>query len=234
VLTSASLSVNLCVTAKTQINKQTLKTTDMKPSRRLQQYILDMQTLPMKHAPMYLKVLAMVYQVLGRKLVAKLLVTSNRCDGCQICVKQCPNHALKLWYKNPRRNKRCKGCLLCVYYCPKHAFELPIGRLVGSFLLIFLPFDKWMLPWFPLGFVSAMPYAVKQLFLFLLWCVGYAVSVYVFNKISFLMNTLPWVKRIGAIPAIKRMRYKIHPALVFPIYDPSYSPFSETNPPAQH
>ena len=90
-----------------------------------------------------------------------------------------------------------------------------------------------MLPLFPLGFVSAMPYAAKELFLFLLWCVGYAVSVYVLGKIGFLLNTFPLVKRIGAIPAIKKLRYKIHPALVFPIYDPSYSPFSDHNSPSQ-
>jgi hypothetical protein len=121
-----------------------------------------------------------------------------------------------------------------VYYCPKHAFELPIGRLVGAFLLIFLPFDTWMLPWFPDGFVAAMPYVVKEVFLFLLWCIGYAISVYVLGKIGFLLNTFPPVKKIGAIPAIKRMRYKIHPALVFPIYDPAYSPFSEHDSPSKH
>lgn len=199
----------------------------MKPSRRLQQFILDTQTLPMKDAPAYLKVLAFVYKLLGRKLVAKLLVASNRCDGCKICVEKCPNHAMGFWFKNPRRNRHCKGCLLCVYYCPKRAFELPIGRLLGAFLLIFLPFDNWMLPWFPDGFVAAMPYAIKEVFLFLLWCIGYAVSVYVLGKIGFLLNTFPLVKKIGAIPAIKRMRHKIHPAMVFPIYDPAYSPFLE-------
>lgn len=191
----------------------------MKPLRRLQQYIHDSQTLPMKHAPIYLKVLAIVYQLLGRKLVATLLTTTSKCDGCKICVNKCPNHALTFRFKNLRRNNHCKGCLLCVYYCPNRAFELPLGRLIGVFLLLFLPYDNWISPLFGDEFVTTMPYLVRQLFLFLLWGIGYSISAFLFIKISFLLYALPVVKRIGTIPFVRKIRNKVHPAWVFPIYE---------------
>ncbi len=192
----------------------------MKLSPRLQQFILDTQTLPQTGAPTYQKVLALVYQLLGRKLIAKLMITSNRCNHCNVCAKVCPNHAIKFWFKNPRRSRHCKGCLWCVYSCPQRAFELPISRLLVAFLLIFLPFGEWIITIFSLNFIGKMPYAGRELFTFLLWCVGYTISAYIMGKIEFLLTTLPIVKRIGAFPSIQNLRNQIHPGLIFPIYLP--------------
>lgn len=192
----------------------------MKIPRKLQQYIIDTQTVPLNGAPIFIKILAFAYKLLGRKLTAKLLVASNQCNACDVCVKKCPNNAITLWLGNPHRSKKCKGCLYCVYVCPKCAVELPISVLLGSFLLIFLPYDEWIVQLIPSDLISNLSGVIHSIFLFFLWCIGYAIAVYFFNKIGFLLHMIPFVKKIGAIPFVKKIRYKIHPALIFPIFAP--------------
>jgi len=187
----------------------------MKIPQRLQQYIFESQTIPLaKNASFLKKILVIVYKLLGRKIIAKLLISSDRCNGCKVCVDACPNNAIKLRLKNPRRNNRCKGCLFCVYSCPKQAFELPLCSLIGAFLLIFLPYDEWMLKLISFSIASK----IGSMFVsFLLWCIGYAVVVYLFEKVIFLVSTTSVFKKFGAIPSIRKMRNKLHPALIFPI-----------------
>jgi len=63
---------------------------------------------------------------------------------------------------------------------------------------------------------------------FLLWCVGYAVVVYLFEKIIFLVSTTSVFKRFGAIPSIRKMRNELHPTLIFPIIISRHSKDSNT------
>jgi ferredoxin len=185
--------------------------------QRLRQFQIESQTLPMDDAPVYRKVLAFIYKLLGRKAIVKSLVCSEKCNGCNLCVKVCPNKALRIRLKNPRRNRRCKGCMVCVYACPEKAFELPFSCLAGAFLLIFLPYDNWIIKLFSLHIVQDFMSVKYQIISFLLWCLGYAVAVFIWEKVVFLLSTLPFMKKFGEIPFIKEIRKIIHPAKIFPI-----------------
>ncbi len=55
------------------------------------------------------------------------VVNLEKCTGCGICVKFCPDNALKLVdMKGGKKIKidyeHCKGCLICVDECPFKAF----------------------------------------------------------------------------------------------------------------
>lgn len=58
----------------------------MKISRKLQQYIIDTQAVPLNGAPIFIKILAFAYKLLGRKLTANLLVASNQCNAGGVCL----------------------------------------------------------------------------------------------------------------------------------------------------
>lgn len=192
----------------------------MNISNKLQEFQRDSQTLPLQNASSFRKILTFIYKLLGRKVIAKLLISSNKCNGCNRCVNVCPNHAMKIRFKNPRRNRRCKGCLLCVYACPKQAFELPLSSLVGAFLLLFLPYEEWILKLLSFNIPANKMTFAYQTCAFILWCIGYAIAVYVLDKLVFLLSTLPAFKRFGEVPTVKNIRKKLHPALVFPILVP--------------
>ena len=188
----------------------------MKFSQRLQQYALESQTRSMKGASAFTKILSVLYRLLGRKILAKSLVCSNRCDGCGRCVQACPHQALAVSHDNVHRSKKCRGCFLCVYSCPKRAFEMPVVSLVGACLLLFLPFDTWIIKLFNLGIVPDRLSIKYQFIALFLWGAGYVISVFVFEKIVYLLNMLPICKRMGATPWIRRMRDKINPTVIFP------------------
>ena len=56
--------------------------------------------------------------------------TGPKCNGCQICARECPAGAIKL--EDPRETSlvRCIGCMRCVQVCPKDA------RIVGKLSLM--------------------------------------------------------------------------------------------------
>jgi len=190
---------------------------------KLQQFIINTQTLNLKNASLFRRILAFIYKLLGRKLIAKSMISATLCKGCSMCAQVCPNHAIKFRLKNPYRNRHCKGCLMCAYRCPQRAVELPLASLVGAFLLIWLPYDEWIIKLFAPGFFSVTKSFGYSLFLFILWCIGYVLVVFVFDKVMFLLSTLAVSKKIAKIPAVKKVRNYIHPGSIFPVLMPRYN-----------
>ncbi len=187
--------------------------------KKLNKYIIESQTYSLKNAPVYIKILTILYKLLGRKFVAKLFITSKRCDSCMRCVKLCPNEAIHFRLNSPRRNNRCQGCLLCVYVCPNQAIELPLSMLIGAFLLLFLPYDDYIKQLFSLQF-SSMPAFPDMLISLLLWSVGYIIIIFLFGKISFLFSAVPIIKKFRDTDFVKQIYKKIHPVRIFPIIVP--------------
>ncbi len=187
--------------------------------KRLQRYIIESQTYSFKKAPAYVKVMAFLYKLVGRKFLAKLFVTSDSCIGCKQCLTMCPNQAIDFRFHNPRRNSKCKGCLLCVYLCPNQAIILPLSTLIGGFLLLFLPYDAFIKELFSLQF-SSLSMFLDTLLSLLLWSVGYIVCIFIFGKISFLFSTLPIVKKVRRNQYVAQIYRKIHPINVFPVILP--------------
>lgn len=56
--------------------------------------------------------------------------TGPKCNGCQICARECPAGAIKL--NDPRETSlvRCIGCMRCVQVCPRDA------RIVGKLSML--------------------------------------------------------------------------------------------------
>lgn len=183
---------------------------------KLQQFQIESQTKPLKNASLFLKILALIYKLIGRKTIAKSLTTSSNCNGCGICVKICPNNAIKIKRNIIIRSNKCKGCLMCVYSCPTKAFELPVISLIGVFILLFLPYDTWMIKILSINIVSNMMSVKYLLISLILWFIGYAIALIMYREVFFILSTFPIFKKLGKISIVKKMRNKIHPALIFP------------------
>jgi len=53
-------------------------------------------------------------------------VFTEKCIGCAMCVKYCPENAIKVDEKTKKAKVNydyCKGCLVCMSVCPVHAIE---------------------------------------------------------------------------------------------------------------
>jgi len=190
-------------------------------TNKLRQIQLESQTFSLKNAPLYIKILAFVYKVIGRRTLAKSLVTSLDCNLCNTCVKYCPNKAIAIKNKNIIRNKQCKGCLICVYSCPKKTFYLPVINLAGIFILIFLPYEKWLFKLFNID-IATNYFSIKYIALNLgFWTLGYVISIFIFMKIMHYINNSNIFKIIENKSSLKKIRNKIHPAQIFPVIIPA-------------
>lgn len=54
----------------------------------------------------------------------KQQVNTDKCIGCGICTKVCPNSNISLVDKKAHIGSHCTQCLACVHFCPHQAMEI--------------------------------------------------------------------------------------------------------------
>jgi ferredoxin len=97
---------------------------------------------------------SILYYLIGRFFFAKSFIASRACDGCGICVSQCPVKAVSLVKGRPYWSFQCESCMHCMNQCPKRAIETAHGFLVAYGLLLAAALYLWIYPaWRP-----AIPY----------------------------------------------------------------------------
>ena len=69
--------------------------------------------------------ISILYYAFGRFVLAKTFFASANCDGCELCVKQCPVGAIRMKGGRPYWTIRCESCMHCMSSCPIHAIETP-------------------------------------------------------------------------------------------------------------
>jgi len=67
--------------------------------------------------------IAIGYFFIGRFFLAKTLIATDACDGCEKCIDQCPVEAISMVNDRPFWSYKCESCMRCVNTCPKRAIE---------------------------------------------------------------------------------------------------------------
>jgi hypothetical protein len=90
-----------------------------------------------------------------------------------------------------------------------------------AFLLLFLPYDEWIIKIFSLNIATGMTnVGVKDAVLsFIIWCLAYVAAVFIFDKLAFLLDSFPVVKKFGQMPFVRKIRDEINPASIFPVIE---------------
>lgn len=92
--------------------------------------------------------IALGYFFVGRFFLSKTLIATDKCNGCMVCIKNCPVKAIKWVNDRPFWTYKCESCMRCVNQCPERAIETPqafaffigyMGSVVGSMI-----FSGWM------------------------------------------------------------------------------------------
>lgn len=78
------------------------------------------------------------YLLYGRILLGKLMFASNRCDGCGLCARKCPERAIRMVGRTPRPywTIHCESCMRCMSVCPSKAVEASHALAVIMVMLV--------------------------------------------------------------------------------------------------
>jgi len=73
-----------------------------------------------------------------QKVKGKIVIDTERCKGCGLCVEVCPNQRIEIadtlnkkgyyaarFKENPKKGEKgCTGCAQCALVCPEVAIEV--------------------------------------------------------------------------------------------------------------
>lgn len=86
------------------------------------------------------RVIAFFFSHIGRRFLGKMYIADSNCNRCELCIKTCPVHTIRLAgfiRKKPRWRLNCEDCARCINICPQKAIQVSIPRLmIHSLILI--------------------------------------------------------------------------------------------------
>lgn len=140
--------------------------------------------------------ISILYLLIGRFFLAKLFFTNPNCNGCGICVQECPVHAVQFWgwlQKKPFWNYNCESCMHCMAFCPQQAIEASHPWAIVLYLLtagsisvsILNALINWSAKWLPAIF-WINPFS-RLFYIYLVLFLAYYVFI--------LLNRIPVVNR---------------------------------------
>ncbi len=78
--------------------------------------------------------LSLGYYFIGRFMFAKTFYASKDCNGCDVCIKNCPARAIIKVDTRPFWTFNCESCMRCMGSCPVKAIETAHGFIIGYLL----------------------------------------------------------------------------------------------------
>jgi ferredoxin len=82
--------------------------------------------------------ISLMYYFAGRFMIARTYYASRDCNGCDLCIRNCPAKAIIKVNDRPYWTFRCESCMRCMSYCPKKSIETGHGFVLAIILVYIL------------------------------------------------------------------------------------------------
>ena len=125
-----------------------------------------------------------VYLMIGKLFMAKVMFSNNHCVGCGRCARFCPNHAIEMRSIGKKRRPywtyHCEVCLRCMGYCSKKAVEAGHSWAVILYFLGSVPVISYLLHQLHVRFdeIPTLGYFFPDLTLHMIDCITAIVISY--------------------------------------------------------
>jgi len=135
-----------------------------------------------------LPIYPVLYLIFARMFMAKVMFSNNKCVGCGMCAKFCPNNAILMKdagaKKRPYWTYHCENCLRCMGYCQKKAVEAGHSWAVLLYFITSVPVISYVWVWLheTFNFFPAISgywtIEVEYIFNFLLFVIYFLSAVF--------------------------------------------------------
>lgn len=153
----------------------------------------------------------LLYSNFGKFFISKLYIADSKCNACKKCVNSCPAGAIRLSRQHPRWGYNCEGCQRCINICPQKAIQTSAVRLIVVILAFFLPYDIIISNLLGIDYIYALGQIIGTLFGASLWITGYAITIYIFDKLAFLLEQIPGIRKVFELNFTKYFRRYLEP-----------------------
>ncbi len=153
--------------------------------------------------------IALAYYFLGRFFLAKTLIATNACDGCNICINTCPVKAIKTVDKRPFWTYKCESCMHCINTCPQRAIETAHGFLT----IIILVFSMLVSPLLLKILKATNLYAfffqswVTERLLIIIDAALFLALIFISYGILHILLKNKWINRITAYSSLSKYQF---------------------------
>lgn len=172
-----------------------------------------------------------VFTYIGKWHIGKMYIADKDCTGCGLCAKHCPSHTIRMFRKKPRWNYRCDGCLGCYNFCPTTAIQISLFRVLimlivtaGLIPLVIAVDHRMIQAFLSFSFFKSMEAFLysgifKSIFGIVLYAVFYLASIYIADKLLFLLEQIPFLDFLTRWTHSKKLRRYLAPG---------YEPFKKS------
>lgn len=149
------------------------------------------------------------YFIVGRFIFAKTLVSTNSCNNCMKCIRQCPVKAISMVHDKPFWSYKCESCMRCVNACPQRAIETAHAFTIGLLLVSSMIISPSMVAL--LKVFNIWPLFTHSASLESLWSLIYAFIFLAFVMISYrIMHYLmryKWIHQLVKYTSLSTYRF---------------------------
>ena len=157
--------------------------------------------------------LPILYLLIGRIFMGKLMFSNNRCIGCGLCARSCPNQAIRLRAvgkkDRPYWTFHCETCLRCMGYCPRQAIEAGHSWAVLLYYITSIPVITYLLVWVR-GTFPAIPAVDNYWVLALLDILCFFPSLIISYWAFWWLIRIPMVNRIFTFSTLTHYYRRYH------------------------
>ncbi len=153
--------------------------------------------------------ISMGYILFGRIIFAKLFFSSNSCNGCGICVKNCPAQAIKMFGEKPYWTYRCESCMRCMNFCPNRSVEASHSLAVILYYITAIPVWQYVLN----RVTDSIPGMAKfnnDVTTFVLQYIYFLISIFLTYLVFSILNRVPIISRIFALTTLTHYYRRYH------------------------